>query len=134
MRNFGIVSVAAILIAAALASSTQAAAKARGMNNARAFSPAMARMTRTPAATPVRVVRDHRAKPVIRDHRAAPVVRDHRTTSSPVVRDHRTAPVVRDHRATATPKKVIRAGRNYDKTPGRKQVIVNGKRLPRKTG
>jgi hypothetical protein len=123
MRNFGIVSVAAILVAAAIASSSQAVAGSRGMHDARASSPSMARVTRTPAGSPVRVVRDHRAKPVIRDHRAAPVVRDHRT-----------APVIRDHRATATPKKVIRAGRNYDKTPGRKQVIVNGKRVPRKTG
>jgi len=29
-------------------------------------------------------------------------------------------------------KKVIREGRNYDKTPTRVQVIVNGKRVPRK--
>jgi hypothetical protein len=58
------------------------------------------------------------------------VTRDHRAT--PVVRDHRAAPVVRDHRAAPAPKKVIRAGRNYDKTPDRKQVIVNGKRVPRK--
>jgi hypothetical protein len=43
-------------------------------------------------------------------------------------------PVVRDHRANSAPKKVIRAGRNYDKVRGRDQVIVNGKRVPRKTG
>jgi hypothetical protein len=70
------------------------------------------------------------SRSVTRDHRAAPVVRDHR--AAPVVRDHRAAPVVRDHRAAPAPKKVIRAGRNYDKTPDRKQVIVNGKRVPRK--
>jgi hypothetical protein len=58
------------------------------------------------------------------------VVRDHRAT--PVVRDHRAAPVVRDHRDAPTAKKVIRTGRNYDKTPNREQVIVNGKRVPRK--
>lgn len=41
--------------------------------------------------------------------------------------------VVRDHRATATvQKKVIRAGRNYDKVKGRDVVVVNGKRVPRK--
>jgi hypothetical protein len=41
--------------------------------------------------------------------------------------------VVRDHRATATgEKKVIRAGRNYDKVKGRDVVVVNGKRVPRK--
>jgi hypothetical protein len=67
---------------------------------------------------------------VVRDHRATPVVRDHRAT--PVVRDHRAAPVVRDHRDAPTAKKVIRTGRNYDKTPNREQVIVNGKRVPRK--
>jgi hypothetical protein len=67
---------------------------------------------------------------VVRDHRAAPVVRDHRAT--PVVRDHRATPVVRDHRDAPAAKKVIRAGRNYDKTPNREQVIVNGKRVPRK--
>jgi 2,3-bisphosphoglycerate-independent phosphoglycerate mutase len=57
------------------------------------------------------------------------VVRDHR--AAPVVRDHRTPPVVRDHRAHPAPKKVIRAGRNYDKVPNRVQVVVNGKRVPR---
>jgi hypothetical protein len=67
---------------------------------------------------------------VVRDHRATPVVRDHRAT--PVVRNHRAAPVVRDHRDAPTAKKVIRTGRNYDKTPNREQVIVNGKRVPRK--
>jgi hypothetical protein len=66
---------------------------------------------------------------VVRDHRTPPVVRDHR--AAPVVRDHRTPPVVRDHRADPTPKKVIRAGRNYDKVPNRVQVVVNGKRVPR---
>jgi hypothetical protein len=77
------------------------------------------------------VARDHRTAPVVRDHREGPVVRDHRV--GPVVRDHRTArPVVRDHRVAPAVKKVIRAGRNYDKTPDRKQVIVNGKRVPRK--
>ena len=40
--------------------------------------------------------------------------------------------MVRDHRTAPAPKKVIRAGRNYDKTPDRKQVIVNGKRVPAK--
>jgi hypothetical protein len=74
-------------------------------------------------------VRDHRAVPVVRDHRAAPVVRDHR--AAPVVRDHRAAPVVRDHRAASAPKKVVRAGRNYDKVPNRVQVVVNGRRVPR---
>ena len=38
--------------------------------------------------------------------------------------------VARDHRAAPT--RVIRTGRLYDKTPTRKQVIVNGKRVPRK--
>jgi hypothetical protein len=66
---------------------------------------------------------------VVRDHRTPPVVRDHR--AAPVVRDHRTPPVVRDHRADPAPKKVIRAGRNYDKSPNRVQVVVNGKRVPR---
>jgi hypothetical protein len=71
------------------------------------------------------------SRSVARDHRTAPVVRDHRV--GPVVRDHRTArPAVRDHRVAPAAKKVIRAGRNYDKTPNRKQVIVNGKRVPRK--
>lgn len=42
-------------------------------------------------------------------------------------------PIVRDHRRGSAEKKVIRAGRNYDKVPDRKQVIVNGKRVPRKT-
>jgi hypothetical protein len=106
-------------IAAALAvfatSSGQAFAASRGV-------------VRDHRATPV--VRDHRAAPVVRDHRSTPVVRDHRAT--PVVRDHRAAPVVRDHRDAPTAKKVIRTGRNYDKTPNREQVIVNGKRVPRK--
>jgi hypothetical protein len=75
------------------------------------------------------VVRDHLAPPVVRDHRTPPVVRDHR--ADPVVRDHRTPPVVRDHRADSAPKKVIRAGRNYDKVPNRVQVVVNGRRVPR---
>jgi len=39
--------------------------------------------------------------------------------------------IVRDHRATAE-RKVIRAGRNYDKVKNRDVVVVNGKRVPRK--
>jgi hypothetical protein len=72
-----------------------------------------------------------------------PVVRDHRTPPpAPVVRDHRTpppAPVIRDHRTSSNVisvnpagKRVIRPGRNYDKTPNRVQVIVDGKRVPRR--
>jgi hypothetical protein len=64
--------------------------------------------------------------PAARDHRPAPVVRVHRTPAA--VRDHR-APKAISVRPTA--KKVIRPGRNYDKTPNREQVIVNGKRVPR---
>jgi hypothetical protein len=76
--------------------------------------------------------------PVVRDHRPAPVVRDHRIPTTPVVRDHRTptTPVVRTptkvdpvHPAA---RKVHRADRNYDKSPNYKQVIVNGKRVPRR--
>jgi hypothetical protein len=115
-------------IAAALAvfatSSGQAFAASRGVVRDHRATP----VVRDHRAAPV--VRDHRSTPVVRDHRATPVVRDHRAT--PVVRDHRAAPVVRDHRDAPTAKKVIRTGRNYDKTPNREQVIVNGKRVPRK--
>jgi hypothetical protein len=64
------------------------------------------------------VVRDHRVPPVVQ---APPVIRDHRSPPVVVVRDHRVPPVVRDHRAEA----------NYDKTPTRIQVVVNGRRVPR---
>lgn len=66
--------------------------------------------------------------PVVRDHRPAPAVRDHRKPA-PAVRDHRTPKVISVRPAG---KKVIRADRNYDKSPNREQVIVNGKRVPRK--
>jgi hypothetical protein len=151
MRMSLILPVAAALAVFAVESSGQAFAASRSV-------------ARDHRATPV--VRDHRVGPVLRDHRTArPVARDHRVPAAkkviragrnydktpdrkqvivngkrvprkvdggPVVRDHRTArPVVRDHRVPAA-KKVIRAGRNYDKTPDRKQVVVNGKRVPRK--
>jgi hypothetical protein len=80
--------------------------------------------------------------PVVRDHRApAPVIRDHRTPVTPVIRDHRTpaTPVIRDHRPVSQVisvqplgRKVIRLGRLYDKGPNRVQVVVNGKRVPRR--
>jgi hypothetical protein len=83
---------------------------------------------------PAKVVRDHRtpAVPVVRDHRtpAVPVVRDHRAPATPVVRDHRTTSKVITHSPAA--KKIHRADRNYDKSPNFKQVIVNGKRVPRR--
>lgn len=74
--------------------------------------------------------RSRNTSPVVRDHRTpAPVVRDHRTPKTVTVRDHRTPKVVP---VRAPAKKIIRADRNYDKSPNFKQVIVNGKRVPRR--
>jgi hypothetical protein len=71
--------------------------------------------------------------PVVRDHRtppSAPIIRDHRTTPAPVIRDHRTpSKAISVH---PEGRRVIRAGRNYDKTTNRVQVIVDGKRVPRR--
>lgn len=122
MRTSAILSIAAALAAAVVASSDDASARSRGDGD------------RGPQSVSVR---DHRVPKVvnIRDHRApktvsvrqespkftwvqkkgepghweraraeaksVPIVRDHRKPATPVVRDHRTAaPVVRDHRAT----------------------------------
>jgi hypothetical protein len=109
MRMSFLLPVAAALAAVATGSSGDVYAKSRG---------------------PAPVVRDHRPAPTVRDHRTPPpVIRNHRTPT-PVVRDHRTPPKGISVRPAG--KKVIRADRNYDKTPNREQVIVNGKRVPRK--
>ena len=108
MRMSFLLPVAAALAAVAIGSSGEVYARSRG---------------------PAPVVRDHRPAPVIRDRRTpTPVVRDHRRPA-PAVRDHRTPKVIS---VRPTGKKAIRAGRNYDKTPNRVQVIVNGKRVPRR--
>jgi hypothetical protein len=123
MRMTVLLPIAAALTAVAIGSSDDVFARSRG-----------------PA------VRDHRPAPVVRDHRPTPVVRDHRPT--PVVRDHRTSagrggvtvtsgPVrttgsSKVYRVNPQGRKVIRAGRNYDKSTKFRQVIVNGKRVPRR--
>jgi hypothetical protein len=55
----------------------------------------------------------------VRDHRA-PTTVSKSTTGSKVY-----------PRTVTVGKRVIRPGRLYDKTPNRRQVIVNGKRVPR---
>lgn len=85
--------------------------------------------------------------PVVRDHRPAPTVRDHRTPT-PVIRDHRqpgsrggvtvtSGPARQPGSSKVYPvnpqgKRIHRADRNYDKSTKFKQVIVNGKRVPRR--
>jgi hypothetical protein len=98
MRNYHIVSMGVILVAAVIVTSFQASARSRGGGSS------MSQMSRGPSGM------------------------------SQVSRVPSRSAVVRDHRASAerAQRKVIRAGRNYDKVKGRDQVIVNGKRVPRK--
>jgi len=114
MRMSVLLPIAAALTAVAIGSSDDVSARSRG-----------------PA------VRDHRPAPVVRDHRPTPVVRDHRTSAGRGGVTVTSGPARRPGSSKVYPvnpqgKKVIRAGRNYDKSTKFKQVIVNGKRVPRR--
>jgi hypothetical protein len=127
MRSSLVLPIAAAVAVFAIEPSGQAVAASGGMVHR---APTVVRDHRVPPVVQAPpVIRDHRSPPVVvvRDHRvppvvqAPPVIRDHRSPPVVVVRDHRVPPVVRDHRAEA----------NYDKTPARIQVVVNGRRVPR---
>jgi hypothetical protein len=74
----------------------------------------------------VALVQPVQAAPMAAVHGAEP----HRAGPDPALHAVR---VIRRTTTSTSGKKVVRAGRNYDKVTGREVVVVNGRRVVRKT-